>query len=89
MEVKGKFTIDCERCGKSYDFLPEDVKFKPTEKKGDDQCYTWQLQYNCLRCGNPISIKYEVCVSQDGKITDKKVDVTGAKVAEDSFEFKL
>lgn len=85
MEVKGKLTIDCERCGKSYDFLPEDVKFKPA----NDDIYIWELKFDCLRCGNPISIRYEVHMSPDGEVKDKKLDIKGAKVKEDSFEFKL
>ena len=88
MEVNGKLTINCERCGKSYDFQKEDVKFKPEGEKDGDQCYVWELNFNCLRCSNPISIRYEICLSADGKVSDKKLDIKGAKVAEDSFEFK-
>ncbi len=87
MEITGKFTIDCERCGKSYDFLKEDVKFTPEEREGEDKWSVWELEYNCLRCSNPISIRYEICFSPEGEFKDKKVTVTGAKVVNDSFEF--
>lgn len=84
MQVEGKFTISCNRCGKTYDFLKEDVKFVKSE---NDNTYVWELKYNCLRCENPISIRYEVSVSSDGSIKDKKVDIEGAKVVEDTFQF--
>lgn len=88
MEVKeGKFTINCERCGKSYDFLKEDVKFNPKEKMGEEEYYAWELKYNCLRCSNPISIEYIINVSSDGQIKDKKVNISGAEIALDTFEF--
>ncbi|MCD7899046.1 MAG: hypothetical protein LUH22_03990 [Bacteroides sp.] len=87
MNVTGKISIDCARCGKNYEFLGEEVNFEKTEMRGDDQCYVWEKQYDCVKCGNPISIRYEVCISPDGKVTDKKVDVTGAKMQSDEFEF--
>ncbi len=86
MNVEGKLTINCERCGKSYDFLKEDVKFKESGQKDESDMYVWELDFNCLRCSNPISIKYEVYMS-DGTFKEKNLDIKGAKVAEDSFSF--
>ncbi|WP_029906050.1 hypothetical protein [Prevotella sp. 10(H)] len=87
MEVNGKLTIACERCGKTYDFLKEDVKFIETEKTNDEGESVWELKYDCLRCKNSISIKYQIAISKDGKIEKKNLDIQGAKVIEDSFEF--
>lgn len=89
MEIKGKLTIKCEKCGKTYDFLEEDVNFVKSEKKEKDPCYVWNLKFDCLRCGHPIKIQYEICVSSDGKIKEKNVNVEGAKVTEDSFTFSF
>ncbi len=87
MEIKGKLTINCNRCGKSYDYSNENMNFTMTEKKGDDEHYVWEKSFNCVKCGNPISIKYEVILSPEGKVKDKKVEVKGAKVEEDSLDF--
>lgn len=87
IKVKGKFTIDCNRCGKSYDFLAEDIVFSPENKNGE-QTYVWEKSYNCVKCGNPISIRYEVTFASDGTINDKNVEVSGAKLISDTLEFK-
>lgn len=89
MEVKGKFSFDCNRCGKSYEYTSEDVDFVKTEMDGDNQWYVWEKDFNCFKCGNSISIKYEVALTPDGKVADKKVNVGGAKETGDSFIFSI
>jgi len=82
MKVEGKFTIDCNRCGKSYDYAPEDVTFNL--QNGE---YVWEKKFNCVKCGNPISIRYGVTFDPDGNLEDKNVQVDGAVVVGDAFEF--
>lgn len=90
MEVKGNFSIDCGRCGKSYNFSDEEVDFlKSQQKNGDNDVYVWEKHYNCTKCGNGISIRYEIVISSAGEVKDKKVDVSGAVKVEDTFEFKF
>ncbi len=87
MEVKGKLTINCNRCGKDYDYSEGNMNFTLSEKRGEDEVYVWGKSFNYVKCGNPISMKYEVTFSSDGEVKDKKLDINGAKVAEDSLEF--
>lgn len=89
MQVTGKFTIDCSRCGRTYDYTPEKVNFVPTEKKDGAQCYVWNEVFNCVVCSNHIEIKYEVCISDLGEVKDKKVIIAGAEIEDDSFSFSL
>lgn len=84
MKVEGKFTIDCNRCGTSYDYNPEDVDFIA---QGENY-YVWEKKFNCVKCGNPISIRYAVTFAPDGTLEDKNVQVDGAKVVGDAFDFK-
>ncbi len=88
MKVEGIFTINCSRCGKSYDFTSEEVQFLP-QGPVDEQTYVWEKKYNCVKCGNPIHIRYEISFATDGSINDKNVEVDGAKVISDSFEFEI
>lgn len=87
MIVEGQFTIDCNRCGKSYDFTSKDVFFTKVENHPDT--YVWEKKYNCVKCGNPISIHYEVTLADDGTLIDKNLQVDGAKMVKDTFGFKM
>lgn len=89
MDAKGKFSILCNRYRKSYDFYGENVKFIKYEKKGGNQIYLWDKHFNCTECRNYIHVRYEVYVSPDGEIIDKKLDILGAVLLEDYFEFKV
>jgi len=89
MKLSGKYSIACDRCGKTYDYMPDDVMFTETGEKDAEgnKWYVWEKDFDCVKCGNPIHIKYEVCLSPDDRVIEKKVDVKGAKQLDDSFKF--
>lgn len=86
--VTGEFSLECSKCSKEHDFLPEDVDFETggsERSMGPENSYIWKEDIECdgeidgEECGNEISINYEVYEYPVGALNNETVEITGGK----------
>ncbi|MEQ9403193.1 MAG: hypothetical protein RIM99_06400 [Cyclobacteriaceae bacterium] len=82
--LEGHIAVCCNRCKGIHAFTAKDSELVLDQSNPSVpepfQILIWILTFNCRRCGNKISIDYEVHAPDFNPIEIKNfIDVTGAK----------
>lgn len=90
--VNGTFSLTCSKCSKQHDFTSVDADFDFTSSDerpmGAENCYSWETEFNCDKCGNTIEIEYEVWEYPQGAFNMDEVKISGGtKICRFDYDF--
>ena len=80
----GHLELKCNNCGHIITIncsnLPFDVVETEQRQMGAENTHSADYEFGCPKCGNEISIKYDVWEYPEGAINDKNIEITGGKL---------
>lgn len=89
LNCTGQLKIKCSKCGHIISIkcsdLPFDVVETEEREMGTEKTHSVDYEFECPKCGNKISVKYDIWEYPEGVINDKNIDIKGGSLIQECY----